>query len=92
MRFTTLAATSIFTLLVAASEETVSVENLYIRQNNGIQAASLELQPANVTCSADGSALVNYSVAGCGASKYRFAVNGSDSTYGLRLYKELGPA
>jgi hypothetical protein len=92
MRFSTLTVPTLFVALAVASNETVTVENLTIRDNDGIQAASLTLQPANVTCSADGSALVDYSVALCGDSKYRFAVNGSDSVYGLRLYKELGVA
>jgi hypothetical protein len=92
MRFSTIAALAVFAAFAAASNETVTVENLTIRDNDGIQAADLTLQPANVTCSANGSALVDYSVALCGNSKYRFAVNGSHSVYGLRLYKELGIA
>jgi len=92
MRFSSLAVPVVFAALAAASNETVTVENLSIRDNDGIQGAELTLQPANVTCSANGSALVNFSVALCGDSKYRFAVNGSNSVYDLRLYKELGPA
>lgn len=100
MQFSTLAIPAIFAALATAapaasskkSSEVVTVENLTIRDNNGIQAASLTLQPANVTCSADGEALAEYAVALCGDSKYRFAVNGSDSVYGLRVYKELGAA
>ncbi|KAN0117168.1 hypothetical protein V8E51_003145 [Hyaloscypha variabilis] len=92
MHFSTIAVPAVFAALAAASNETVTVENLTIRDNDGIQAAELTLQPANVTCSANGSELVNYSVALCGNSKYRFAVNGSNSVYGLRLYKELGVA
>jgi hypothetical protein len=92
MRFSTLAIPSLFAVLAAASSETVTIENLSIRDNDGIQSASLTIQPANVTCSADGTALANYAVALCGDSAYRFAVNGSDSAYDLRLYKELGTA
>lgn len=93
MRFsTTFAIPSLFAVLAAASEETVTLENLYIRDNNGIQAASFVVQPANVTCSANGEAVANYSVATCGDSKYRFAVNGTVSNYNMRLYKELGIA
>jgi hypothetical protein len=94
MRFSTLSVSTLLAALAAASNETVTVtvENLTIRDNDGIQSATLSLQPANVTCSANGSALVDYSVALCGDSAYRFAVNGSDSVYGLRLYKELGVA
>jgi hypothetical protein len=90
MRLSTIAAPIIFAVLAAASNETVTVEKLFIRDNDGIQFAELTLQPANVTCSAPGSALANFSVALCGDSKYRFAINGSSSVYGLRLYKELG--
>jgi hypothetical protein len=92
MRFSTIAVLAVFAAFAAASNETVTVENLTIRDNDGIQAAELTLQPANVTCSANGSALADYSVALCGDSKYRFAVNGSNSVYDLRLYKELGVA
>jgi hypothetical protein len=97
MRFSTLAVPAFLAAVAVAapaagSSEIVTVENLTIRDNDGIQAASFTLQPANVTCSADGSALAEYAVALCGDSKYRFAVNGSDSVYGLRLYKELGVA
>jgi hypothetical protein len=92
MHFSTIAVPAVFAALAAASNETVTVENLTIRDNDGVQAAELTLQPANVTCSANGSELVNYSVALCGNSNYRFAVNGSNSVYGLRLYKELGVA
>jgi hypothetical protein len=92
MHFSTIAVPAVFAALAAASNETVTVENFTIRDNDGIQAAELTLQPAHVTCSANGSEMFNYSVALCGNSKYRFAINGSNSVYGLRLYKELGVA
>ncbi|KAH6684075.1 hypothetical protein B0J14DRAFT_555073 [Halenospora varia] len=96
MQFSTLAA-SLFALSATASvlprsSETVTIENLYIRDQSGIQAAGFDIQPANVTCSADGTTLADYAVALCGDSKYRFAINGSSSDYDLRLYKELGVA
>lgn len=92
MRFSILAIPSLFALLAAASEETVTIENLFIRDNNGIQSAGLTIQPANVNCSADATELAGFAVASCGESVYRFAVNGTDNAYDVRIYKALGVA
>ncbi|CZT09389.1 hypothetical protein WAI453_003233 [Rhynchosporium graminicola] len=97
MQFSTLALSSIFVALAAAaptatSNETVCIQNLSIRDNEGLQDTSFDLQPANVTCAASAPNLARYKVNLCGDSKYRFAINGNNSEYTVRIYKELGPA
>ncbi|TVY84186.1 hypothetical protein LSUE1_G002116 [Lachnellula suecica] len=90
MRFSIFAASSLFAVLAAASSENVTVEDLFIRDNNGIQSAGLTILPANVTCSGNATQLAGYAVASCGDSVYSFAVNGSDSVYSLRIYEAKG--
>ena len=93
MRFSTITASALFAAFAAASNETVIVENLSIRDNDGIVGASMTLQPANVSCaSSDAAALAGFGTVLCGETAYRFAVNGTDSDYNIRIYKELGPA
>ena len=93
MRFSTITASALFAAFAAASNETVSVENLSIRDNDGIVAASMTLQPANVECSSgDAAALSGFKTVSCGDTVYSFAVNGTASDYNIRLYKALGPA
>lgn len=90
MRFSTFATTSLFAVLAAASESNVTIEDLSIRQNNGIQSASLTILPDDVSCSGNATQLADYKVAGCGDSAYSFAVNGTGSDYNVRIYKALG--
>ncbi|KAL1626456.1 hypothetical protein SLS56_006767 [Neofusicoccum ribis] len=91
MRFFTIAAPAFLGALATASE-VVQIKDLSIRDNNGIQATSFTIQPANVQCSATtASALANKSVVICGESKYRFAIDGANSKYSLTLYKETAP-
>ncbi|KAL2066573.1 hypothetical protein VTL71DRAFT_2644 [Oculimacula yallundae] len=93
MQFSTLAISSVFAAIAAAqSSETVQISSLFIRDNEGLQYTGFELQPANVKCEASAPNLADYKVSLCGDSAYRFAVNGTNSEYTLRIYKELGPA
>ncbi|KAH7313137.1 hypothetical protein BKA65DRAFT_153898 [Rhexocercosporidium sp. MPI-PUGE-AT-0058] len=91
MQFSTVIISSIFAAFAAAAGETVCIENLSIRDNEGIQSAIFDIQPADVTCEGSAPAIDNYSVVVCGDSAYRFAINGTNSVYTMRVYKELGP-
>ncbi|KAB2569337.1 putative major allergen alt protein [Lasiodiplodia theobromae] len=93
MRFTTVAAfLGAVATATAATTETVTVKDLSIRDNEGIQSASFKLAEANVECSDDGTELKGDGVAACGETKYRFGLTGANSQYKLTVYKELGTA
>ncbi|KAF2141674.1 uncharacterized protein K452DRAFT_287626 [Aplosporella prunicola CBS 121167] len=90
MRFFAVAVPAVFGALAFADQETVTVKDLTIRDNNGIQMAEFSLQEPNVKCS--GNDFTNGNVVTCGESKYRFTVTGSNSDYKLTLYHETGLA
>lgn len=90
MRFSIAAAVAALGAVASATIETATVTDLYIRDNNGIQSASLTVQGQK--CSGDASQLANNAAVVCGDSEYRFAVEGSNSDYTLTIYKQTGTA
>ncbi|KAH7063244.1 hypothetical protein B0J12DRAFT_723763 [Macrophomina phaseolina] len=91
MRF--FAALALFGAIAAAAEETVSIKDLSIREENGsVSWASLTIVEPDVKCSAS-AADFGDSVTVCGETKYRFGVKGSgESKFTLTIAKETGLA
>ena len=92
MRFSTIAIPAFFGALAAASNETVSIKDFGLRQNNGtVQAAWFNVEPENVYCSGNTTAQLD-GVITCGQSAFRFYLEGDNlSEYNLTVYKQLAP-
>ncbi|KAK7516865.1 uncharacterized protein IWZ02DRAFT_455368 [Phyllosticta citriasiana] len=92
MRFSIAASVAALSALVSAGVvdiETATVTDLFIRDNNGIQAAGFTVQ--GVKCSvSSGAKIAKGKEAKCGTSQYQFGITGSISDYTLSISKDLG--
>ncbi|KAF2137035.1 uncharacterized protein K452DRAFT_291944 [Aplosporella prunicola CBS 121167] len=83
------AATAILFAGIAAAE-TITVKDLSIRDNKGIQAATFTINPGNIECSATKAAdIAPPKIQQCGVSHYYFNVAGSDSKYTINFTEDL---
>ncbi|EOD49343.1 Major allergen-like protein precursor [Neofusicoccum parvum] len=78
-----------------ADPNTVTIENLSVRKNNGLQAASFSITPAGASCSqTDATALVYPRMTACEGSAYNYYFQIQDgatsSEYKLTVTREVG--
>ncbi|KAF4300958.1 putative major allergen-like protein [Botryosphaeria dothidea] len=89
MQFLTIAA---FAATLAAAADTVSVKDLSVRKNNGLQSASFTVQPSGDACSStDAASLVYPRINQCGTGLYYFQIQeGESDAFKLTITKKVG--
>ncbi|KAL1634815.1 hypothetical protein SLS58_010558 [Diplodia intermedia] len=79
----------------AADPNTVAIQNLFVRKNNGIQAASFDISPAGAKCSqGDPASLVYPRITQCEGSEYNYYFQISELAqtggWNLTITREVG--
>lgn len=98
MQFTLATAAGLIALVAAApvaDPNTLAIENLSVRKNNGLQAASFDISPQGAKCSqTDPTALVYPRMTDCEGSAYNYHFQiqdgASSSEYKLTITRETG--